>query len=121
MVKPEKRVCPGCGKKLKDSDVMVNLFDPSEKSPIIGCHISRSQWAAFQTRCLLLHKEPQEVLCEMIKGSMFEARFKRLWKKEELELCQCLCGCRNKRDGLEDLCHFCLEHHEDLRRLDEQV
>lgn len=32
------------------------------------------------------------------------------------ELCQCPCGCRNKREGLEDLCHYCLECHEDLRR-----
>lgn len=37
-------------------------------------------------------------------------------KKEELELCQCPCGCRNKRDGLEDLCHYCMEYREDLRR-----
>lgn len=31
-------------------------------------------------------------------------------------LCQCPCGCKNKPDGLEDLCHYCMENHEDLRR-----
>jgi hypothetical protein len=36
-------------------------------------------------------------------------------RKDE-QLCQCPCGCRNKRDGLEDLCHYCMETHEDLRR-----
>jgi hypothetical protein len=30
--------------------------------------------------------------------------------------CQCPCGCHNKVEPMEDLCHFCLEHHEELRR-----
>lgn len=30
--------------------------------------------------------------------------------------CQCPCGCHNKVEPMEDLCHFCLENHEELRR-----
>jgi hypothetical protein len=40
----------------------------------------------------------------------------RIYALDHDDRCQCPCGCKNKRDGLEDLCHYCMETHEDLRR-----
>jgi hypothetical protein len=37
-------------------------------------------------------------------------------KRKQTRKCACPCGCQREPDGLEDLCHYCLEVHEDLRK-----
>ena len=53
---------------------------------------------------------------EIVEEGLMVDRGSGWYRRAEDPRCQCPCGCENKPEPMEDLCHFCLEYHEEYRR-----